>query len=103
MRFYSLEKLINLHDGYRKLIKIDQHSLLLLQVDGEVYLIEAFCPHRGHGLVEASVNGSTLRCPLHSYEFDLGSGLLTKSTEEPCRNLQRYDPVFEANEVGVLL
>jgi hypothetical protein len=39
MRYYSLEKYINLFDGYRKVFKIDSHHLMLLQLDGDRYLI----------------------------------------------------------------
>lgn len=103
MRFYSLEKLINLHDDYRKLIKIDQYHFLLIQVDGELYLLESRCPHRGHPLAEAEVGDGKLRCPLHGYEFDLASGAVSRASEELCRHLVTYDLVYEANEVGVLL
>ncbi len=41
MRFYPLEKLINLHDGYTRQYKIDSLQLLLLQRDGQLHLIEA--------------------------------------------------------------
>ena len=50
MRFYPLEKLINLHDGYRRVFRIDHQSLLLLQRGGELYLLESSCPHREHPL-----------------------------------------------------
>ncbi|MBU0538854.1 MAG: hypothetical protein KKF24_11355, partial [Gammaproteobacteria bacterium] len=51
MRYYSLEKYINLFDGYRKVFKIDSHNLMLLQLDGSRYLIESNCPHREYPLV----------------------------------------------------
>ena len=103
MRYYSLEKLINLHDNYRKLIKIDQHNLLLIQIDGVLHLVESLCPHRGHPLSESDILGDSLRCPLHGYEFDIVSGKLLKATEEPCRNLVTYNLVYENTEVGVML
>lgn len=103
MRFYSLEKLINLHDDYRKLIKIDQHNLLLLQVDGELHLIESRCPHRGHPLSEADIHAGKIQCPLHGYSFELASGKPQRVTEEPCRHLRVYELVYEATEVGVVL
>ena len=103
MRFYSLEKLINIHDEYRKLIKIDQHNLLLVQIDGQLHLIESQCPHRGHPLTESDIHNNRLRCPLHGYEFSIESGKLLKATEEHCRNLVTYELVYEAREVGIML
>ena len=55
MRFLGLEKLINLHDGYRREFKIDQLQLLLIQEQGRLYLLESRCPHREHPLLEAPV------------------------------------------------
>ena len=40
MRCYPLEKLINLHDSYSGLFKIDNRDLLLIQRKGERYLVE---------------------------------------------------------------
>ena len=103
MRFYALEKLINLHDNYRKVFKIDQHNLLLLQCDGELHLLESLCPHQGHPLSEADIVGTELRCPLHAYHFDIASGALIKATEEPCRGLKKYELVYLHTDVGVML
>lgn len=103
MRFYRLEKFINLHDGYSRTFKIDQHQLLLLQENGEQYLIEALCPHRGHPLDSANIQNNLLRCPLHNYEFDLCNGRVITSTEEPCRALRCYELVMRDKDVGVML
>ena len=64
MRYYALEKLINLHDGYRKTFKIDDHHLLLVQEEGERFLVESFCPHREHSLLEATIFGDTITLSL---------------------------------------
>ena len=103
MRFYSLDKLINLHDSYRKVFKIDQYNLILLQVDGERYLLESTCPHRGHPISESDIVGSSLRCSLHGYQFDIASGDLIAATEEPCRDLKTYELIYQGTEVGVVL
>lgn len=103
MQFYSLEKLINLHDGYRKVFKIDHIHLLLIQINGQLHLLESFCPHRGHPLSESDIYSDKLRCPLHGYEFSIPQGLLIKQTEEPCRGLKTYEVIYQEKEVGVLL
>jgi nitrite reductase/ring-hydroxylating ferredoxin subunit len=103
MRFYSLEKLINLYDGYCKVFKIDQNNLMLIQQQGQVYLLESQCPHRGHPLSEADIHGSRLRCPLHGYLFDIVSGELLQFSEESCRGLKVFDIVYQQTELGLML
>lgn len=103
MRFYPLEKLMNLEDGYRRGFKIDNLQLLLIQQRGERYLIEAYCPHRGHSLAEAPIEAGQIQCPLHQYRFSATSGQLIHFTEEPCRALRTFEVTYEGNEIGLVL
>lgn len=103
MRFYMLEKFINLHDGYRRTFRIDQHQLLLLQENGEQFLIEALCPHRGYPLESAVIQNNLLRCPLHNYEFDLHDGRVCSATEETCRALRHFEIALRDTALGVML
>jgi len=103
MRFHTLDKLINLHDDYTRQFKIDDLQLLLIQRLGELFLIEAHCPHRGHPLAGASIEAGNIECPLHQYQFSLKDGCLLHSTEEQCRQLRTFDLVYEGNEIGVML
>jgi nitrite reductase/ring-hydroxylating ferredoxin subunit len=103
MRFYPLEKLINLHDDYLRQFKIDHLHLLLIQHLGQLYLVEAHCPHRGHPLVLSSMAHGVIQCPLHQYRFALRDGRLLHATEEPCRALRTFAVVYAGNEVGVML
>lgn len=103
MRFYQLEKFINLHDGYRRVFKIDELQLLLLQHDGERHLLEAHCPHRGHPLETAEVQNNCLRCPLHGYQFQLNDGRVRVASDKPCRALRLYSLVYRDTDLGVML
>jgi len=103
VRFYPLEKLINLHDAYSRQFKIDNLQLLLIQRDGQLHLIEGSCPHRGHPLDLASLQGGVIQCARHHYRFALADGRLLRATEERCRDLRTYEVVYEGNEVGVML
>lgn len=103
MRFFPLEKLINLENDYTRQFKIDALQLLLIQRDGERYLIESNCPHRDNPLDVATIENGSIRCPLHNYLFALKGGELLHATEEPCRALRTYELVYEGNEIGFLL
>lgn len=103
MRFFSLEKLINLHDGYRRQFRIDDLELLLIQEQGERYLLESRCPHRDHPLLQAKLDDSSIQCPLHGYRFSLQDGAVLRCTEEVCRGLRVFTPIYEGNAIGVML
>jgi nitrite reductase/ring-hydroxylating ferredoxin subunit len=103
MRFYPLEKLINLHDAYARSFQIDNYRLLLIQRRGELCLIESHCPHREHPLDVATIEEGMIQCARHHYQFDIRSGRLLLATEDPCRNLRVYDLVYQGNEVGLML
>jgi nitrite reductase/ring-hydroxylating ferredoxin subunit len=103
MRFYPLEKLINLHENYERQFKIDNLQLLLIQRHGELFLMEAHCPHRGHPLAAGSIEAGFIQCLLHQYQFCLADGRVLHATEEPCRALRTFDVVYAGNEIGVMI
>jgi nitrite reductase (NADH) small subunit len=41
---------------------------------GEVYAVQAECPHRRGPLADGLLGGTTLICPLHGWKFDLKTG-----------------------------
>ncbi len=103
MRFYPLEKLINLHEGYTARFQIDDLGLLLLERDGERYLVEAKCPHQGQALDDAAISSGCIECPRHQYRFSLSSGRLQAPADQSCRSLRIFDLVYRDNEVGILV
>ena len=98
MAFRSLEKLINLHDGYRRVFRVGVGEVLLLQEQGERWLIGRHCPHAGQALDEAAVEDGTVRCPRHGYCFSLATG---SALEAPCADLPVLPLVYDGNRVGV--
>ena len=102
MRFVALEKLINMHDGYRGRFRVGFSDLLLIQQAGERYLLEAVCPHREHPLEVADISDGVVECPLHGYRFAITNGDLLHASEEPCRGLKVWPVEYEGNALGVL-
>ena len=100
MRFVALEKLMNLHDGYRRRIKIDQLDVLVVQEKGRVAIIQSQCPHRHHPLTDADIKGHRIFCSVHGYGFDLATG---QPIEANCAALKVWEAIFEGNEVGILV
>ncbi len=41
---------------------------------GQVFAIQAHCPHRNGPLADGLIGGNTVICPLHSRKYDLATG-----------------------------
>ncbi len=100
MRFLPLDKLINLHDGYRRRVKIDSLDVLMIQERGRVHIIESRCPHQEFSLEGADVLDDTIFCPLHGFGFSLIDGRHDGGT---CQSLRVFQPVYEGAEIGIAL
>lgn len=103
MAFRALEKLMNLHDGYRSVFRIDGLELLLLVEAGKTFLLLNSCPHLGKSLYAAAVSadGKVLRCPHHGLEFDLYSGRNVNNNSQSCAPLKLYKFAYQGNLIGV--
>jgi len=96
--FVALERLINLHDGYRKPFRVNGQSLLLLVVDNRPVLIEDRCPHQGWPLASGTLEGDVLRCPRHGFGFSLSSG---RSLQPGCTALNVFKLAYEGDRIGI--
>ena len=102
MAFYPLEKLGELYDGYQKAFKIAKQCLLVIQLDGKVYIIENRCPHMDIPLTNATqLPGAMLRCRAHGIEFSLDSGKSDGALADVLPCLKKYVVAYEGNMLGV--
>lgn len=102
MAFYRLEKVINLRDGYRRVFQVPGLSLLLIQEEGQRWLLRNRCPHKDFPLHTGTLQGSRLRCAYHAMEFDLARG--GRCIQFPQQNgVEMFALIYDGNEVGVEL
>lgn len=52
----------------------DGRELALYHVDGEYYVTDGLCPHRGAPLTEGYLRGHVIECALHGWQFDVRDG-----------------------------
>ena len=41
---------------------------------GQVFAVQAACPHKNGPLADGLIGGTTVVCPLHAWKFDLSTG-----------------------------
>ena len=103
MKFYPLEKLHQLHEGYCRPFSIAGRELLLFQNDGQTYLINNRCPHMDAPLNRATFTKGSLRCPVHGIEFELASGKAQGALASCLSPLSKLQIAYEGNMLGVIL
>ena len=98
MAYRPLEKLINLYDGYRKIVSVNGQQMLLCQEEGALRLVARYCPHQGQALDDAQIASGVLTCPKHQIQFSLADGAPLQAL---CSALPLRHLVYEGNSVGV--
>ncbi|SMF30866.1 Ferredoxin subunit of nitrite reductase or a ring-hydroxylating dioxygenase [Alteromonadaceae bacterium Bs31] len=104
MAFFPLEKISQLHDGYQKAFGLEGYQLLLLQVDGQPYIIENRCPHMDVPLTHASQTPEgKIRCRSHGIEFDLQSGRAAGPLANQLECLKKFPVIYDGTMIGLEL
>jgi toluene monooxygenase system ferredoxin subunit len=64
----------DLWEGDMAAVTVAGQSVLLVNVDGTVRAYSNRCPHQASGLDEGDLDGQTLTCAKHLWEFDAVTG-----------------------------
>ncbi len=70
--------------------------VIVTRVDGELMACPGVCPHEDVALADGDLTGAVIRCPGHSYEFDLRTGACK---HDPDLHLRRYKITVIGDEV----
>ncbi len=103
MNFHPLEKKENLFEGYKKVFKVGEISLLLIQHNQNTALIENRCGHFGFKLELGEVEAGTIACPQHGISFSLKTGAIANRPYENADPVRIFDIVCQDGFLGVLL
>jgi 3-phenylpropionate/trans-cinnamate dioxygenase ferredoxin subunit len=72
--FVPVAKLSEL-TGTRKLsLEVEDHFVVLVELEGAVYCLDDVCTHDGGPLGEGEIEGNCLVCPRHGAKFDIRTG-----------------------------
>ncbi len=89
-----------LKDGEAKAVVVNDVPVALFYVGGKYYALADSCCHRGGPLSEGTLDGLTVSCPWHAWEFDLTTGacVTNPGAQQPC-----YEVAVEGDDVIVVL
>lgn len=82
----------------KKQVTVEGQDILLINLKGVVYAVEAECPHQGAPLSGAIVKDGHLSCPRHGYRFELKNG---DCKDHPEFTLKTWPVRLENNEIHI--
>ena len=74
MAFRKVATLDELWDGEMTVLEIEEHVVLLVNVNGAIRAYADSCPHLGTRLSQGSLQRNVLTCATHGWEFDASAG-----------------------------
>jgi toluene monooxygenase system ferredoxin subunit len=63
-----------LWEGDMSAVTVDSEAVLLVNLDGNVRAYSNRCPHQASALDEGDLDGETLTCAVHMWEFNAATG-----------------------------
>ncbi len=80
--------------------EVNGQAIALFNLDGTFYAIDNTCVHRGGPLGEGDVDGETVVCPWHHWQYNIKTGVCVSN---PTACVKSYEVKVEGSDVKVLL
>ncbi|PKL66446.1 MAG: hypothetical protein CVV28_10610 [Methanobacteriales archaeon HGW-Methanobacteriales-1] len=108
-----MEKLCELKDiseGTMKGFSVQEKQILIANVSGNFYAIDAICTHRGGYLPDGKLSNNLVICPVHGTQYDVTTGKVIKNVSSLMKfltgeasDLNRYEVFIEDNSIFIEL
>lgn len=72
--FLKLANVSEVAPGTMRGYEVDGQRLLLINLEGEFFAVDARCPHRDGPLDQGHLYGRIIECPWHYYRYDVKTG-----------------------------
>lgn len=97
-QFVWVAKTSDFPEGRGRVVNVGRKPVAVFQIDGNFYVVNDVCPHRGGTLSCGAVQGTCVICPSHGMRFDLRTG---ESTNGFGHHIQTYEVKVEGEDVFI--
>lgn len=77
-----------LPEGVPTAVEVEGRPVCVVRVPTGVFAFDDACPHRGTPLSLGRLEGTTLTCSAHTWEFDVTSGKLLRIRAPACLRMR---------------
>jgi 3-phenylpropionate/trans-cinnamate dioxygenase ferredoxin component len=60
--------------GAGRVVEVESRALAIFNVDGQYFVVDNTCPHRGGPLGDGDLDGRVVQCPWHGWAWDVTTG-----------------------------
>lgn len=78
--FVKVANVSDIQEGHMKGVSAGGKEILVANVKGKFYAMDAICSHKGGPLPEGKLEEHTITCPWHEAKFDVRTGKAHKET-----------------------
>ena|SRR5438093_2338235 len=96
--FVKAAKIAEIKPGEARVVECAGKTLALCHVEGRVFALDNTCLHRGGPIGEGFIDGTTVTCPWHGWQYDVRTG---ESKANPSIKLATFDTKVEGDEILV--
>jgi len=86
--------------GQMKKVLVDENEVVVINIDGNYFVINDTCSHAGGSLSEGKLDGYTITCDWHGAQFECKNGKLVKFPVQ-INDLKSYKVVIESDDILV--
>jgi nitrite reductase (NADH) small subunit len=100
VEFRNVARVEDIPPGTIAAVQVDDQAIAIANVDGEFFATQHACLHLGGPLPEGRLEGKTLSCPWHGWQYDVRTG---KNEFDHAIRLQTFQVKVEGGEVQIAL
>jgi len=96
--FVRVARASEVPSGTGKIVVANGQTIALFNVGGTFYALSNTCLHRGGPIAEGDLDGTTVACPWHGWEYDVRTG---QNLVNPTARLKTFAVRADGDEILV--
>lgn len=101
MTTFFVAKVSDIPEGKCQAFEVNGQEIAVFNVGGEFKATDDFCRHKGGSLGEGALDGKTVTCPLHGWQYDVTTGECL--ADDTVKKLTLYPVKIVGDRIGVEL
>ena len=96
MAIHKVAKVSEIPNGTGKTFDIDGKNIAIFNLDDKLIAIDNVCKHKGGSLGDGELDGNTVTCPLHGWQYNVTNG---ECLTNPNVKLDSYDVKVDGDTI----